>query len=284
MSSNFSNPIEKKALEVLSKFPFVKIYDTVKLNLHEEWQALNHCIFQAHLEKKAEWVVDFDIDEVFAFGDAALKTSPDCKGGEDDIPAQELSRFASGIPSHVLAVILPRVIFGQNGVQAPPDRGTQMDLYTRRGNDEFQSTAKVLLRTNTGNMTKLVSKHSVYAVGQDAVIYPCGKSVPSQGECEDSGMCDYHFKDKEHPANVHLSAPRLHHYQPRSWKECWQKVEDTKQAWFSNNDRRAKNAEAICSESSDNAISDYSVYCASKAVERELTELFPLFDNAPYVL
>jgi hypothetical protein len=87
------------------------------------------------------------------------------------------SRWASGISSDVLAVIIPRVTFGQNGVRTPPERGTQRDLYTLRGDDEMQASAKVLLRTNTGNMTKMPSKHSIHAVGQDAVIYPCGKSV-----------------------------------------------------------------------------------------------------------
>jgi hypothetical protein len=97
-------------------------------------------------------------------------------------------------------------------------------------------------------------------------------------------MCIFQFNRNELPAHVHLSAPRLHHYQSRSLKECWRKIEDTKEAWFSQSGWRSKNAKGVCSESRDNAIPDYSVYCASKAVERELTELFPSFDNAPYVL
>jgi hypothetical protein len=292
MSSNFSNPIEKKAYDVISKFPFVSIYDTKQLDIVNQGFSLSHCKDQAHLEKKAEWVVDFDIDEVFAFGDAAQNTSPNCQGNsEDDIPALELSRFASGLPNHVLAVVLPRLVFGQNGVKAPPtDRGTQMDLYTQRG-DRFAFGAKIMLRTNRGNMTTMNSKHTVFASSPDAVVYPCGeKAVAIEGTCNDeNGMCEYWFDMNNVPVNMknaHLSAPRLHHYQSRSLEDCWRKINDSNATWRLEQEMstwRLENSHWLCNEDLDIETPDYSVYCASQAVAWELSDLFPSFDNAPYV-
>jgi hypothetical protein len=283
ISSDFSNPIEAKAFSLASQLPFVQIYDTSHLNLIHQSLALEHCIHTAHLERKAEWILDFDIDEVFAFGHPIV--TQNCDHEKEALQARELSNYIAQVPQSVHAIILPRLSFGQNGVKVPPPNSSQMQLYTRRSDQV--SHGKLMRRTISFGREVPLSKHNILSKGRDSVIYSNGKPAHLSGNCtEDMGLCFFEFAESDFAAGESVSFPRLLHYTSRSLEDCTRKTADVNATWRGEqamSDWRLLNAEYVCDESLDVAVEDYSVYCASKQVREELSQLFPSFDNEPRV-
>ena len=285
-SSNLGNPLELKALSIASKLPFVKIYDVEQMDIVNQGKALMHCIHEAHLERKGEWVVDFDIDEVFAFGDP-VTTTQDCDGNKEyHMRGGELSEYVATLPETVLGIILPRFDFGQNGHKTHPPNSSQMQVYTRRA-DRASVDGKVMRRTITDGRMDQESKHWFWGKGLESGIYPNGKPARLLQNCtEDSGLCPFTFGDSDFPAEEHLKFPRLHHYTSRSLEDCQRKITDSNATWRMSQSManwRFQNAHWVCGETQDMAVEDYSVYCDSKKVSEELNQLFPLFRNEPGV-
>jgi len=285
MSSNLSNSIEKKTYDAIVSSPFVTVYDTKKLNIYREGLSLQHCVNVASREKMAEWVIDFDIDEVFAFG-PSLQTKEECNKNTRSA-AGALAAWASELPNGILAVVIPRVRFGQNGiVNFTKKHRTQMDLYTRRERD-VHGGSKILLRANSSDHhTMLSGKHAVEALGRYSVIYPSGQKVEGYGcksQQEGDGVkkddiCKFRFNSSSYPSEAHLAAPRLHHY-TRSFDECELKLRDLATAPWHNSSGmspwRLQHAETVCDPNALNNVADFSLFCDGMAAAKELNQLFP---------
>jgi hypothetical protein len=284
VSSNFTNPVELKALSLASKLPFVRIYDNEQMNLVTEGEAMLHCLSKAHLDLKAEWIVDFDIDEVFAFGDPI--TTQSCDHDMDYLRQGELSQFIAQVPRNVVGILLPRFEFGQNGVKIHPTNATQMEVYTRRS-DRVSNGGKVMRRVVSDGSIEQRSKHDFLAKGRKNGIFPNGKPAFVSGDCtENNGMCLFTIAGSGAMIEDHVSYPRLHHYTSRSLEDCRRKITDSNATWRVPQRMfpwRLLNAGSICDESKDMDVDDYSVYCASKKVREDLSQLFPSFDNEPRV-
>ena len=129
--------------------------------MFEERHELNHCQNRALVGHEVDWVIDFDVDEVLALGPPTVLEHNQtlCEKGKE---GGELAIWASKIPMTVLAVVVPRLVFGQNGVVSHPhlsNKRTQMDLYTRRF--KHTSGSKVMLRVSAVNegTAKFSGKH-----------------------------------------------------------------------------------------------------------------------------
>lgn len=254
------------------------------MNLVHQGMAMEHCIYTARLERKAEWIIDFDIDEVLAFGTPI--STKNCDHKKEVLSAGELSDFIAQVPQSVLVIILPRFSFGQNGIKISPPNSSQMQLYTRRS-DFINTQGKLLRRTISIRTDGALSKHEVLSKGRESVTYSNGKPAHIIGNCtEDNGLCHFVHGENDFPAEVHLSSLRLHHYTSRSLEDCMRKIADVNATWREQqamSDWRLLNADVVCDESLDMTVEDYTVYCASKQVSKELSQLFPWFDNEPRV-
>lgn len=278
-SSNLSNPLEGKVFEFISALPYVTIYDQYAVGLNTEYLVLNHCVTLSHIQKKGDWVIEFDIDEVFSFNER-LTEKPNCAEGEYDAPAGALSTFVSNVPPNILAIVIPRIEFRTSGVDIPPENHGQMELYIHRHKD-FSHAAKVLYRANSTGVEKikLRSKHDVWTTVIDSVSYPCGENI-HRTECDSDGYCYYNFNLTQIPQEFHLKAPFLYHYVTRSSQECHLKLKD-----LPSDNWRVINAQSVCAETTGNSemVFDYGVHCSGKAVTRELASLNPSYNEPPYI-
>jgi hypothetical protein len=271
--------VEGKAYELVSALPYVTIYDQYLVGLDDEYLVFRHCVTLSHIQLKADWVTEFDIDEVFSFGER-LGERPTCKDGEYGVSAKELTSFVSNIPPSILAVIIPRIEFRSSGVDIPPESLGQMELYFSREQD-FSHEGKVLFRANsTGNdKIKIDSKHNVRTSVVDSVSYPCGELV-RHTECNNDGYCLYIFNQTQIPQKRHLEAPFLYHYVTRSKQECHLKLENLpRDNW------RVLNAATVCADKLGNRVmvTDYGAYCSGKAISRELRQRYPSYNHQPYI-
>ena len=133
-SSNLSNPAEKDAYDDMIANPLISVYNTTALGIEGQDASTAHCVETINAlatAGKASWIVDLDIDEVFAFGPFA--TTEDCDGINKTAGFQDrLKEFTSSVPDDTLAILLPRLVFGGNNhVEIP--KLTQMRAYTKRG-------------------------------------------------------------------------------------------------------------------------------------------------------
>jgi hypothetical protein len=283
--SNLSNPIESKAYELVAALPYVTIYDLTLTNLNEG-SALQHCVVLSHLPGRADWVMDFDIDEVVSFHDRLLEEPPTCEDGEYDAPVGALSTFVATIPDTIDAVILPRIEFRSNGIESASESHDQMELFVHREYD-ISHAGKILHRTRSTGLDKIkvVSKHDVRAVVPDSVSYPSGDLIsPTTGSCDHDGYCSYSFNTTQLPQEVHLqtNVPFLYHYVTRSTQECLRKLEDLpSDSW------RVIHSKSVCNATpmfgSKRMIYDYGVYCSGKSASRELQLLYPSYHSAPFI-
>jgi hypothetical protein len=288
ITSNLDNPIERKAFDLISLIPNVHVYNVQDLDLDDkkgfgDMTSYPHCKNFAHLILDAEWIVHFDVDEVFSFKPLLLDDEPDCGQSEYKIPVGALSDFTSGLPNDVLAVIFPRFGLSANGVISPPESKGQMELYFQRWKSH-ENGGKVLLRTSTIKTTKSDDKHSVWSSIKGSVIHPSGHNA-SVHVCRDDVRCLYHI-DRHYPDEMFISAPALYHYTTRSVEECQNKIKGNGEilnatgfeSW------RFTNVH-ICEANygSSDTVRDYALFCAGKEVSLELKERFPSFDQSPFV-
>jgi Glycosyltransferase family 92 len=266
-SSNLSNSAERKAYDFVSALPYVTLYDQYLVGLYNQYLVLHHCVVLSHLQLQADWVIEFDIDEVFSFSER-LGEKPDCGEGEYETAAGALASFVSTIPHSILSLVIPRIEFRTGGVDVPPESFGQMELYVHRAK-HVSIEGKVLFRANsTGNdKIKIQSKHYVRTSVVDSVSYPCGELVRPT-ECDNDGYCLYPVNLTHPPQEMHLTAaPFLYHYVTRSSQECHLKLENLpKDNW------RVANAGRVCAEQIEgiDMIFDYGVYCSGKTISREL--------------
>ena len=261
------------------------MYDIQQVHLPTVGECLHHCFFVAPLERKAEWIVDFDIDEIFAFGSPV--TTKYCDDDKDYLPEEGLlTKFISQLAQKVLGVVVPRFDFGQNGLQISPSFSSQMELYTRRS-DRASNAGKVIRRAYSDGSFVQHSKHSFLAKSRESGIYPNGKPAYLSGNCTDGNsedMCHLTFSDVDLPVEEHLAFPRMHHYASRSLADCIRKIDRVNSSWYqSQGDSpwRLSNAATVCDESKNMEVEDFSVYCESKKVREELRMLFPSFNTEP---
>ena len=284
-SSNMTIPEEKKAYDMIAGMPFVNIIDIQKVGHTREGHSLNHCLQEAHKEKKAKWIMDFDIDEVVAFGDT-ITSQPNCADNRGKhVPENALVKYVETIPESTIAVIMPRITFGQNNVTALPvnQPAHQLELFTRR-QDKFSQPPKILVRTNVPGF-KMYSKHDLHFNQTGAVMYPSGKIVsPMADSCQEKdNYCKYTHDYKEYPFDdISQKVPRMFHYQPRSLKECTGKTDDFRDKDGYRDNWRVKNKN-VCRSDWYNDIPDFTLFCASKDVTHDLKILYPHLDKAPYV-
>lgn len=100
-----------KAFRLLSSFDFVTLHDVQHIGLETLYKVTKHC---EHQSQDADWILNFDVDEVMSLGNGNLTdTKPQYTGGGDEIPAGKLLPFMETIPSSVLGILLPRMDFGE---------------------------------------------------------------------------------------------------------------------------------------------------------------------------
>ena len=285
-TSNMTNPEEKKAYKLLQSFPFVNIIDVQKENVPEQSVSIIHCTTQAWREKKAQWLIDFDVDEVLTFGETISGNKPpQCDSNQGNhIPNDALVKFVQEIPESVVAVIMPRLTFGQNNVTSPPKdtASRQIELFTRR-EKFFTHAAKILFRPDAKDVI-IRSKHDVRLLNENATIYPNGDFVPKSDICYKTGHCQYKMNKTAYTFQADRKAlPRIFHYQSRSMDECLGKIEDFRDKDGFKNNWRVQNAHRMCRRGLYVDEADYTLYCASKDVTRDLKALFPDMNKAPFV-
>lgn len=272
-----------KAFTLASELPFVQIYDTEKMGLELQGFALQHCLNEAHLARKAEWIADFDVDEVFAFGDPIF--TKDCDNDKDYLPEGALSKFTKQLPQSVLGIVVPRLNFGQNFVKTPPAGSAQMELYTRRS-AKVSYDGKVMRRATVDGSIVQDSHHDFRSKGRDSGKYSNGKPAHLKENCtKDTDICWFDFGGIEFisltpvqiddQAKEHLSFPRLHHYVSRSLDDCLLKVADCNTTRLKSlNVSPWRLAENSCDENLYSEVEDFSLYCVGKKVSEELSQLY----------
>jgi hypothetical protein len=284
ITSNLDNPIERKAFDLISLFPNVHVYNVHDLGLDDktgfgDMKSYPHCTNFAHLILDAEWIVHFDIDEVFSFKPLLLDAEPNCDQSEYGIPVGALQDFTTRLSRDVLAVIFPRFGLNANGVISPPKSKGQMELYLERWKSP-EHGGKVMLRTGSIQKTFSPDKHSVWSPIKGSVIYPSGLNA-SVHVCQED-KCLYHMDYQEN----YIHAPSIYHYTTRSVEECKNKLKGNAEminktgfeSWRTGNDQ-------ICAEHYDksNAVRDYALFCAGKAVSLELRDRYQTYDQSPFV-
>ena len=279
--SNLTIPIERKAYELVTSLPYVTVYDVVLSQL-TEGSALQHCVVLAHQPLKAEWVMDFDLDEIVSFNQR-LGDEPYCQEGEYDVPKGKLEQYVATIPDSINAIILPRINFRSNGLESASETHDQMELFVHR-EAVITHAGKILHRTrSTGrDKIKVQSKHDVRTNIPDSVSYPCGVLIPPN-DCDGEGYCAYGFNKTQLPQEIHLqNVPFLYHYVTRSTEECLRKLEDLPSDHW-----RIVNSKSVCGTNpmdGTGMIYDYGLYCSGKATTRELRQLYPSYhDEAPFI-
>ena len=110
VSSNLEDHFEKVVYEVAESLPYTTIYDTKALNIYEEHTALHHCLYKSHMGfDKVDWIIDFDIDELFVLGSMEPSQPEDCKN-TGYYEEGQLAKWAAHVPQSTLAVIFPHNI------------------------------------------------------------------------------------------------------------------------------------------------------------------------------
>ena len=236
ITSNLTNPVERKAYDLLQQLPYVKLWDIVEHGFGiDQLKALGHCPNQVDNQgRRAEWVIQFDVDEFFAFG-SPVTQKPDCDSQRHLRHGALLQFFVEKVPADVDAVVLPRLTFGSSNITTPPpERNRQMQLYVQHKGRYADMVGKVMYRPHAKNMGPMRGQHHVTSQKGKTlkVIYPTGQLVPPKEEpcgVEGPQRCSYFANEilyKFHGPNA--AALRLHHYESRSYQECMQKVFDFK--------------------------------------------------------
>lgn len=270
VSSDLNIPSQKQVYDIIAGLSFVTLYDMRELEIYEQWKALEHCQKEAHLRHHADWIIDFDIDEVFALGPPISIEPIQCNRNNTIIECG-LVKWAAQLPLNILAVVVPRIDFGQNGHHNHPQDGshTQMDLYTRRSVG-ISSAAKIFIRTLALNGGTAVwnGKHQVKVHSESSVLFPCGLHA-KPASVATNGMFVIGMNKSLYPAQAHMVAPRLNHYSIRSLDECHQKLNDSTNAtWFKEwgSSQWRTVVKDICKPNRQNDTSDFSLYCAGKEI------------------